>query len=77
MAQKVQQSIFHKVTGSPFITIVADETTDVSNKEQLAFAIRHINKTLDVTEDFLGTYNLLSTTADSIISAISDILLCF
>ena len=77
MAQKVQQSIFHKVTGSLFITTVANETTDVSNKEQLAFVIRHVNKMLDVTEDFLGMYNLLSTTADSIISAISDILLCF
>lgn len=73
MAQKVQQSIFHKVTGSPFITIVADETTDVSNKEQLAFAIRHINKTLMLQKTFLESiiYCLLLLIASSQLYLIS------
>lgn len=77
MAQHVQRMILCDINQSPFITIMVDETTDISNKEQLTFVIRSVNEDFDVSEDFLGMYNLLTTTASSIVSAITDVLLRF
>ncbi len=56
---------------------MADETTDVSNKEQLTLVIRWVDENFEVHEEFLGLYNLLSTTADSIVASIKDALLRF
>ena len=77
MAKFVQNQILNKVRKSPFITIMVDETTDVSNKEQLTFIIRSVDEEFNVSEDYLGMYNLATTTASSIVSAITDILLRF
>ena len=77
MARFVQNQILNKVRKSPFITIMVDETTDVSNKEQLTFIIRSVDEEFNVSEDYLGMYNLATTTASSIVSAITDILLRF
>lgn len=54
---------------------MVDEITDVGNKEQLTFVIRWVDQHLDAHEEFLGLYNLSSTTADSIVASIKDILL--
>ena len=53
---------------------MADETTDASNKMQLTLVIRWIEKDFKVTEDCLRLYNLLSTTGDSIVAFIKDVL---
>ena len=47
------------------------------NKEQLTLVIRRIDENLDVFEVFLEMYSLLTTDAQSIVTAISDVLLCF
>ncbi len=54
---------------------MADETTDVSNKEQLTLVIRWVDENFEVHE--IGLYNLLSTTADSIVASIKDALFAF
>ena len=35
---------------------MADEYTDVSNKEQLSLCLRTVSNDLEVQEDFLGFY---------------------
>ena len=77
MAQQVQRKILDDINQSPFITIMVDEATDISNKDQLTFVIRSVNENFDVSEDFLGMYNLLSTTLSGIVAAITDALLRF
>ena len=52
---------------------MADETTDVSNKMQCNLVIKWLDKDFKVTEDCHGLYNL-STTADSIVAFIKDVL---
>lgn len=39
MSLQVQQQILQKVHNSPFFSIMVDECTDVSNKEQVAIHI--------------------------------------
>ncbi|XP_074609646.1 zinc finger MYM-type protein 1-like [Acropora palmata] len=58
-----------------FFAIIADEYTDVSNKEQLTICIRWIDKGLEVHEDFLGFFNIPDTGAETIVSVIKAVLL--
>ena len=54
---------------------MADEYTDVSNKEQLTICIRWIDKSLEVHQDFLGFFNIPDTGAATIVSVIKAVLL--
>ena len=77
MSQSILRTLLGDIKNSPFLTIMADETTDVSNKEQLTLVIRWVDENFEVNEEFLGLYNLFSTTADSIVASIKDVLLRF
>ena len=54
-----------KVELSPvaFFSIIVDETTDVSTKEQVSICLRWVSEDLMPCEDFLGLYETSSTTA--------------
>ena len=54
---------------------MVDETTDLSNVEQLVMCLRYVDDDLDVYEEFVGLHSLESTTATVIVSTIKDILL--
>ena len=58
MANEVLRSKLSLIKLSKFSSIICDEYTDVSNKEQLSFCIRWINENLCLVEDFLGYYEL-------------------
>ena len=49
------------------------EYTDISNKEQLTICVRWVDK--EAHEDFLGFYNVPDIGAETIVSAIKDVLL--
>ena len=74
MAQFIQREISRDTTGKWF-TIMVDETTDLTNTEQMVFCIRYVASNLDVHEEFIGLYSLESTSAASILATINDILL--
>jgi len=57
--------------------IMVDETTNTSNKEQHILVMRRVDHKLDVYKEFLGMYQIDSTTAKSIASTILDTLLHF
>ena len=42
-----------------FFSIIADEGTDVSNKEQLSFCLRSVDENLNAFEDFIGNRQLV------------------
>ena len=55
MANQVLRKKLYTVKDSPFFAIMADEYTDVANKEQLSFCVRWVNsKTFLAREEFLG-----------------------
>ena len=77
MAHVVLRQIASSIHSSPFYTIMVDETTDVSNQEQVVLCIRWVSSDFEVHEEFMGLYSVESTRADTLISVIKDVFLRF
>ena len=75
MALSMLRDIAASIASSKFFTIMCDECTDSSNKEQV-ICIRWVeSSTLDVHEDVIGMYHVDTISADSIVHALKDALL--
>ena len=70
---KVLRELSSSLQSSPFLTIMVDETTDVSNKEQAAIVIRRVED-FHVYEEFIGLYCIPSLEAKTIVAVIKDVL---
>ena len=55
--------------------IIADEATDVSNREQLNLSIRWVNDNYEIFEDPVGLFALPNTSANTITEVIKDLLI--
>ena len=70
----IRKSIVDECNSSLFWSIMADETTDVSTKEQVSVCIRYIRRNslhkLEVCEEFLGFCSVPVTNAEAITLAI-------
>ncbi|XP_021749688.1 zinc finger MYM-type protein 1-like [Chenopodium quinoa] len=58
-----------------FFAILADESADVSDKEQMALCLRFVNKKGEVCERFLGTVHVLDTSSLTLKAAIESLLM--
>ena len=57
LSDQVRQKIVQKVRKARWFSVVADEVTDVSNKEQLSLVLRYVDiETLLVREDLVGFF---------------------
>ena len=75
MANHVIRDLVSKIRGG-FFSVICDEYTDISNKEQLTICIRWVDEELlEAHEYFLGFYNVPDIGAETIVSAINDVLL--
>ena len=71
MSCKTSQNI----QNTTFFTIMADETADISNKEQLVLCIRWVDENFAVHEDFIAMYPLERTTADHVVAVLKNCLI--
>ena len=62
-----------KDIGDSLFAIIVDESRDMSTKEQLAIALRYVDKLGHVNKRFLGITHVNNTTAMTIKSAIEEI----
>ena len=69
------QKIAKNIQGGLF-TVIADETADVPNKEQVVVCIRWVDSNFTVHEDFVGLRSVAGTTADEIAGLIKLKSLC-
>ena len=74
MALHILRDITADVSGKWF-TLMVDETTDMSNTEQMVVCLRFVDNNLKVYEEVVGLYSLESTSAETIVSTIKDVLL--
>ena len=75
MATLTLQEKLKVIQDRKFFSIIADEGTDVSNKEQLSFCLRTVDDDLNSFEDFIGFHHLENIKSDTIVRVIKDILL--
>ena len=50
---EVLHQIVSSLQSSPFLTVMVDETTDVSNHEQLVLCVRWVSADYDSQENFI------------------------
>lgn len=77
MSLQIIRKVANIIRKCPRFTIMADECTDLSNKEQFTICIRCADEDLQDHEYFLGLYEVASITSDSLVRAIKDTLVCF
>lgn len=58
-----------------FYALLADETRDISTKEQLVSLFRWVDDSYVVHEDFIGLFDLPKADASTIVTALNDILI--
>ena len=75
MALTLLRTIAAGIHESPYFTVMIDETTDITNKEQCTVCIRWVDKNLEVFEDFIGFWQVSSIDANTLVSVIRDVLL--
>ncbi len=74
MALSVIRKVSENLHKSPFLTVMIDETTDVTNQEQVTIVIRRINDNFEVYEEFIGPYAVPCIDAATLFSVIKDTL---
>ncbi|XP_056003508.1 zinc finger MYM-type protein 1-like [Ostrea edulis] len=66
MALSILRDVAQNIKNSVFYSIMADETTDKSNREQIVLVIRHVNENLEPQEEFIGLTKVPSIDADTL-----------
>lgn len=77
MGNKVLRSLLLNIQNQKFFSLMADETRDVSNREQLVVCLRWVGEDYEVHEDMVGLTQLANTTANVIYENLKLCLLQF
>ncbi len=75
MALQILRVVGQSICSSSCYTIMADECTDVANKEQFIICFRWVGEDLQDHEDFVGLYGVDIIHADCLVHAIKGTLL--
>lgn len=71
----VVRNIVKNVSKAVWYSILADETRDISNKEQLTVCLRWVDENFEICEDFIGLVQLSDTKASTVYISLKDVLL--
>uniref|UniRef100_H3AMU6 DUF4371 domain-containing protein n=1 Tax=Latimeria chalumnae TaxID=7897 RepID=H3AMU6_LATCH len=74
MGHQVLRSIINKISNAKWYTIIADETRDISNHEQLVICIIWVDDCYNAHEDPIGLYEIPSQDAQTITNVLKDAL---
>ena len=75
MSLKVTREIASAIRAAGYYTLMADEVTDSSNREQVVVCLRWIDDDFDPHEDFIGLHKVESTGANVLVAVLKDTLL--
>ena len=72
MARQVLLNKMDMIKTSAYYGIMADEYTDISNKELLSICVRWVAENFTAHEDFVGYYEIPNIKSDTIVAALKD-----
>ena len=75
MALKVTREIASAIRTASYYTLMADEVTDASNREQVVVCIRWVDEEFEAHEEFIGLHKVDSICADVLVGVLKDTLL--
>lgn len=75
MSRKILNEIVLAISEKPFLAVMADETTDISRKEQMSVNFRVVDDDMEIQEYFLGFYDTPKTDAETLFNVIDDVFL--
>ena len=75
MALQVLREVVKSIQQAPFFTVMMDEMTDVSNKEQVIIVLRWVDGSFTLHEDFIGLYAVETIQASTLLQILKDVLL--
>ena len=71
----VLRQLLNCIREATWFAVLADETADISNQEQLSLSIRWVSKSYEINEDFIGLVHVPNITASVLTEAIKDVLI--
>ena len=74
MASEDLQEVSSNLHKSPFLTVMNDETTDVSKCEQATIVLRQVTDEMEMFEEFLGIYQVPSIDSSTLSKVVKDVL---
>lgn len=75
MANSITRQHMEAIKSAEYFAIMADETADVSNVEQVSICIRIVSEEFMVSEIFMGFYQTDDTRSESLFRIIQDVLI--
>ena len=75
MGNDLLRQLLSSIHAATWYAILADETADVANQEQLSVSIRWVGDAYEINEDFIGLVHVPRITADTLTAAIKDVLI--
>ena len=75
VSSHILRNLSKKIHISGSFTLMCDECTDISNKEQLTICLRWVDQNLHDHANFIGLYQVNDITADTLTNSIKDALL--
>ncbi|XP_046548889.1 zinc finger MYM-type protein 1-like [Haliotis rubra] len=75
LGRAVRLKILERIKAARFFAVMADETRDISNKEQVVICIRWVDNDFSVHEDAIGLYVVPSTTSATLTEVLKDTLI--
>ena len=75
MATNVLRTVMQSFHTSKLFTILVDETTDSSNREQVVICLRWVDDAFEAHEEFIGLSEVDSITASTLVKVIKDVIL--
>ena len=73
MGTTLLRQLLTKMRAIKWFSVMADETRDVSNNEQLTIVIRWVDTDDVIHEDFIGMVHVPDTTASTLTAIIKDV----
>ena len=74
LAMSVTRKVVGEVKSAKYFALILDETTDMTQREQMAICLRYVNDDLDVREVCIGLYEAESTTSEALFNIVKDAL---